>query len=75
MKKTEHICNTFDPDNVEPEMWNKMAAQIEKNNINIIKIQITNLMAMTRISYMIAKIQIYNLIAMMLSQIELNTNP
>lgn len=32
-KKTEHICNTFDPDNVEPEMWNKMAAQIEKKTI------------------------------------------
>lgn len=77
MKKLSTFCNTFDPDNVEPEMWNKMAAQIEKNNINIIiKIQITNLMAMMRISYLIAKIQIYNnLMAMMLSQIELNTNP
>lgn len=47
MKKLSTFCNTFDPDNVESEMWNKMAAQIEKNNINIIiKIQITNLMAM-----------------------------
>lgn len=55
-----------------------MAAQIEKNNINIIiKIQISNLMAMMRISYMVAKIQIIynNLMAMMLSQIELDTNP
>lgn len=57
-----------------------MAAQIEKkkNNINIIiKIQITNLMAMMRISYLITKIQIIynNLMAMMLSQIELDTNP
>lgn len=77
-KKTEHICNTFDPDNVEPEMWNKMAAQIEKNNINIIiKIQISNLMTMMWISYLITKIQIIynNLMAMMLSQIELDTNP
>lgn len=76
MKKLSTFCNTFDPDNVEPEMWNKMAAQIEKNNINIIiMIQITNLMAMMRISYMVAKTQIYYLMAMMLSQIELNTNP
>lgn len=80
MKKLSTFCNTFDPDNVEPEMWNKMAAQIEKkkNNINIIiKIQITNLMAMMRISYLITKIQIIynNLMAMMLSQIELDTNP
>lgn len=77
MKKLSTFCNIFDPDNVEPEMWNKMAAQIEKNNINIIiKIQITNLMAMMWISYLIAKIQIIynNLMAMMLSQIELNTN-
>lgn len=79
MKKLSTFCNTFDPDNVESEMWNKMAAQIEKkkNNINIIiKIQITNLMAMMRISYLITKIQIIynNLMAMMLSQIELNTN-
>lgn len=74
MKKLSTFCNTFDPDNVEPEMWNKMAAQIEKNII--IKIQITNLMVMMQISYLIAKIQIYNnLMAMMLSQIELNTNP
>lgn len=59
MKKLSTFCNTFDPDNVEPEMWNKMAAQIEKkNNINIIiKIQITNLMAMMRISYLSDNIQ------------------